>query len=151
MKTLYSLIFFICFFSCKEAKISENNNCCYCEADFKTESTIYAKNVSLKIENDKTILIFKCVSMQNSFMSFSDFVQKNKENTISNEIECISKTNNSLILSKDFDYSTEEMKYMEITKEGAQDSFLSEIKKNDVEILYMFKLNEKKEISSIFK
>lgn len=151
MKTLYSLIFFICFFSCKEAKISENNNCCYCEADFKTESTIYAKNVSLKIENDKTVLIFKCVSMQNSFMSFSDFVQKNKENTISNEIECISKTNNSLILSKDFDYSTEEMKYMEITKEGAQDSFLSEIKKNDVEILYMFKLNEKKEISSIFK
>ena len=151
MKTLYSLIFFICFFSCKEAKISENNNCCYCEADFKTESTIYAKNVSLKIENDKTVLIFKCVSMQNSFMSFSDFVQKNKENTISNEIECISKTKNSLILSKDFDYSTEEMKYMEITKEGAQDSFLSEIKKNNVEILYMFKLNEKKEISSIFK
>ncbi|WP_123922053.1 hypothetical protein [Flavobacterium sp. LM4] len=89
--------------------------------------------------------------MQNSFMSFSDFVQKNKENTISNEIECISKTNNSLILSKNFDYSTEEMKYMEITKEGAQDFFLTEIKKNDIEILYMFKLNEKKEISSVFK
>ncbi|CAD0003144.1 hypothetical protein FLAT13_01504 [Flavobacterium salmonis] len=151
MKTLYSLIFFICFLSCNEAKISENNNCCDCVADFKTESTIYAKNVSLKIENDKTVLIFKCVSMQNSFMSFSDFVQKNKENTISNEIECISKTNNSLILSKNFDYSTEEMKYMEITKEGAQDSFLTEIKKNDIEILYMFKLNEKKEISSVFK
>jgi len=144
-------MFFICFLSCKEAKTSESNNCCDCEADFKTESTIYAKNVSLKIENDKTVLIFKCVSMQNSFMSFSDFVQKNKENTISNEIECISKTNNSLILSKNFDYSTEEMKYMEITKEGAQDSFLSEIKKNDIEILYMFKLNEKKEISSVFK
>jgi hypothetical protein len=150
MKTLYFLIFFICFLSCKEAKTSESNNFCECGADL-TESTIYAKNVSLKIENNKTVLIFKCVSMQNNFMSFSDFVQKNKENTISNEIECISKTNYSLILSKDFDYSTQEMKYMEITKEGAQDSFLSEIKKNNVEILYMFKLNEKKEILSIFK
>lgn len=150
MKRIYLLLFLFLFLNCKRNTISDGNDLsnapCECEANLKNESTFFAKDIELKFAKDKRILLFKCVSMKNPFAPFINILKGKSEKEINDEIECVSEKKHSFVLAEDFDYSIEEMKYMEITKDGAQNSFLDEIQENSSAI-FAFRVKGNKIIS----
>ncbi|MBF6655233.1 hypothetical protein [Flavobacterium columnare] len=145
MKKIYILLLFMITLSCKQ-KNDSKQEVCKCDSNLFSRYSLFITNVVVIDTLDNYELTYNCASVNFNIKS----IFNSKENNESFNTDCISEEVNKLRLTKDFSYSTEEMKYMEITVEGARLDFFEEVK-NNKKAMFMVRLNEKKEIDLIEK
>ncbi|MBF6651410.1 hypothetical protein C3B47_00585 [Flavobacterium columnare] len=145
MKKIYILLLFMITLSCKQ-KNDSKQEVCKCDSNLFSRYSLFITNVVVIDTLDNYELTYNCASVNFNIKS----IFNSKENNESFNTDCISEEVNKLRLTKDFSYSTEEMKYMEITVEGARLDFFKEVK-NNKKAMFMVRLNEKKEIDLIEK
>ncbi|MCL9806565.1 hypothetical protein NAT51_13600 [Flavobacterium amniphilum] len=129
--------------SCNDSKISKSPDSCDCEETIDNDSIFFASDVTIETNADQQILTFNCASVKNDVLTY-------KRPPALNDVKCTSAQNHELKLSPDYDYACNEMRYMEITADGAKLMFYDELKDNP-ENYYLFKVNKKRIVTSIYK
>ncbi|MGQ7855768.1 hypothetical protein ACUN24_16160 [Pedobacter sp. WC2501] len=110
---------------------------CICENTIETDSTVFATNVTIKKESDRTVLLFHCASIETGIASVSDKNGDNEQEKAIYDIRCISPATHNIELSGDFKYFTDAMKsqdnFFKILKDGKKHFFEFTLKKRKVE------------------
>lgn len=101
-------------FSCNNSgKRQDSHNrkedTCHCEATFGTDRIIFATNIRLKKDGNRTVMLFNCATIQTAIASVSDVHGMNEREKFIYDLDCVSVKERSQELSNDFKYFTEAM------------------------------------------
>lgn len=114
---------------------------CRCERTIKTDSIIFATNVTIKEEPNRRLLLFHCAAIETGIASVSDENGENEHEKAIYDIRCISPTAHGIELSSDFKYFTDTMQ--------SQADFFNALKGGKKQF-FEFTL-EKRKVQSILK
>lgn len=118
--------------SCNQRNDSKQE-VCKCNSSLFSRYSLFITNVVAIDTLDNYEVTYNCVSVDFNIKS----IFNSKESKESHSVDCISDEVKKLKLTKDFSYSTEVMKYMELTAEGARLDFFEEVKNNKKRHLWL--------------
>lgn len=100
---------------------------CACEKTIKSDSVLFATNVTIKQEPNRRVLLFHCADIDLGIASVSDENGENEHEKAIYDIRCISSTTHSIALSDDFKYFTDIMQsradFLNVLKDGKKHFF----------------------------
>lgn len=114
---------------------------CICDKTIDRDSVVYATNVAIEDQLNKSVLSFHCADIDLGTASVSDENGENEHSKAIYDIRCVSSTAHSIELSDDFKYFTDIMQ--------SQKDFFS-VLKNGKKHFFEFTL-EKRKVKSILK
>lgn len=114
---------------------------CLCEKTIETDSMMFATNVTIKNEHNKSVLSFHCADIDLGTASISDENGENEREKAIYDIRCVSSITHSIELSNDFKYFTDMMQ--------SQADFFS-VLKDDKKYFFEFTIEGRK-VKSILK
>lgn len=111
MKAIIYLVIIVIFSACSSSKKQDDKQIsfCACEKEVQKDSVIFATNVRLKEGLKGKSLRFNCAAIETGIASISDENGRNEREKFIYDISCVATTDQSLELSQDFKYFTEEM------------------------------------------
>lgn len=100
---------------------------CICERMIETDSVVFATNVTIKDQLNRSILLFHCAAIETGIASVSDENGENEREKAIFDIRCVSSTTHSIELSYDFKYFTDIMQsqadFFNVLKDGKKHFF----------------------------
>jgi len=135
----------ITLFACNGSKTQPGHNTqqktCLCEKTIESDSVVYATNVTIEDQLDKSVLSFYCADIDLGTASVSDENGENEHSKAIYDIRCVSSTTHSIELSNEFKYFTDIMQ--------SQADFFN-VLKDDKKYFFEFSLAGRK-VTSILK
>lgn len=118
-------------FACNGSKTQPGHNnqqeTCLCEKTIKSDSVVYATNVTIKNEHNRSLLLFHCADIDLGTASVSDENGENEHENAIYDIRCVTSTTHSIELSNDFKYFTDIMQsqadFVNVLKDGKKHFF----------------------------
>lgn len=131
MKAVFILTSMFLLFACTENRSTGHNRAtsksCACDKRQDSDSIFFATDVLLQESAGKKIISYSCADIATAIASVSSVNEAEQcENLY--ELQCVSTTKNSLVLSDSFTYFSEEMAAMDLTGAGAQNLFFEALK-----------------------
>lgn len=152
MKTVFIIPFILLLLACTENRPTANNRAtsksCACDSLQYNDAVFFATDIQLQQLTDKTMISYSCADIATAIASVSD-VEGNEHCENLYELQCVSSTKNSLMLSDSFIYFSEEMAAMDLTGAGSQNLFFEALKSKPVAYFEFTVVN--KEIRAITK
>jgi hypothetical protein len=121
----------IILFACNGSKTQPGHNTqqetCLCEKTIESDSVVYATNVTIEDQLNKSVLSFHCAHIDLGTASVSDENGENEHEKAIYDIRCITSTTHSIELSDDFKYFTDIMQlqadFVNVLKDGKKHFF----------------------------
>lgn len=152
MKIVFAIPFILLLFACTENKSNRYNRAtsksCGCDSLEHSDAVFFASEVQLQELKDKKGISYSCADIATAVASISGLEgDEHCENIY--ELQCVSMTKNSLVLSDSFTYFSEEMAAMDLTGAGAQNLFFEALKSHPAAYFEFTVVN--KEIRAVTK
>lgn len=106
---------------------TQQQETCICDKTIETDSVMFATNVMIEDQLNKSVLSFHCADIDLGTASVNDENGENEREKAIYDIRCISLTTHSIMLSDDFKYFTDVMQsqtdFFNILKGGKKHFF----------------------------
>lgn len=146
MKKTYLFAVISLALSCKEHKGTADyntDNSCECERTIKTDSILYASNITIENNSGMSQITFNCAEIDVAIASVSDESGGNEVCTNLYDVRCSSKKNHQISLASNFTYFTDQ-------KENQQDPkklFFDDLREKKIQY-FKFYLNRQRKLQS---